>query len=457
LIAPPGFGKTTALVNYLRHSTAKSGYCSIAGGASAHGIWAAIARGMHMKGTPSSHEELIRALAKAAPLELALDCEGLPDAGGIAAITRLIDEAPEGVSLLVACRSRAALGVSRLVTRGIASLCDAERLRFDEREIAHLASTFGVPFDHADIPRLLDVTDGWPALVNFVLRRAVEDGCDLAGAFENWRTRYGSVFDEFVTTALNDASDEEAALVRRLMNGFHCEDKELLRRLECEGLFVVHFENEYRPLRGLSATKARHVLRASSPDPLHVRMLGWFRAEIKGRPIKWIRHRDQQIFKYVALKSNGRASRAELSELFWPGGEKELVSQCLRTAFSNIRKAIANLVGFDSVSAYFNVNGDASVDLNNVIVDLHKLTAYLNDGDEEYERGELQVAYAHYRRAAELYRGDLLIADAKEPWVAAHAAVLERRHRAARERILESRPDLAARVAFESRAHLSAG
>ena len=457
LVAPPGFGKTSTIVSYLRHSTAKGFYCSIESGASAHGVWVAVARSMQLKGTIESHEELVRALAKAAPLELALDCEGLPAADGIAAITRLIDEAPENVSLLIACRSRAAFGVSRLVTRGMASLCDAGRLRFDEREIVHLAASYGVTFDHGDVPRLLDVTDGWPALVNCVLRKAVENGCDLTGAFENWRTRRGHLFDEFVTTALKDASDEEAALVRKLMNGFHCEDNELLRRLESEGLFVVRFANEYRPLSALASVKARHVLRASAPVPLQVQMLGWFRAEINGRPIKWIRHRDQQIFKYVALKSSGRASRAELTELFWPGGEKELASQCLRTALSNIRKAIAQVVGFDAVSAYFSVNGDVSIDFNNVIVDVHRFIAYCNDGDEEYERGELQVAYAHYRRAAELYRGDLLIADVKEPWVAAQAAMLERRQRAALDRIAESSPGLAARVAFASRAHLTAG
>ena len=95
--------------------------------------------------------------------------------------------------------------------------------------------------------------------------------------------------------------------------------------------------------------------------------------------------------------------------------------------------------------------------MNSVIVDVHGFTAYLNDADEEYERGELQVAYSHYRRAAELYRGDLLIADVKQPWVATQAEMLERRHRVALERIAESTPELAARVAFESRARLTAG
>ena len=94
-------------------------------------------------------------------------------------------------------------------------------------------------------------------------------------------------------------------------------------------------------------------------------MLGWFRAEINGRPIKWIRHRDQQIFKYVALKSSGRASRAELTELFWPGGEKELASQCLRTALSNIRKAIVSSP-VSMRQAVLQVDGDTVSIIHNV-------------------------------------------------------------------------------------------
>jgi ATP/maltotriose-dependent transcriptional regulator MalT len=112
--APPGFGKTTALVNYLRHLTSKEIYCSLASEADAAGVWAA-------------------------PLELTLDCEGVPDSGGVLAIMHLMDEAPEGVSLRIACRSRAAFDAGRLVTRGMASLCDAERLAFDAAQVAYLA------------------------------------------------------------------------------------------------------------------------------------------------------------------------------------------------------------------------------------------------------------------------------------------------------------------------------
>jgi hypothetical protein len=460
LLAPPGFGKTTALVSYLHHSTTKGIFCSLPSGTSAVGVWAAIARGMQVRGTFSSHDELLRALAKTAPFELALDCEGLPDAGGVAAISRIINEAPEGVSLLVACRSRAAFDAGRLVTRGLATLCDSGRLAFDASEVAHLADACSVTFAHGDIPRFVDVTDGWPQVVSGALRSASEDACSLSGAYENWRKRRGNLFNEFIATSLEDASEADAEFIGKLMHGHRYDDaSKPLQQLEREGLFVIHQDNEYRPLRPLVRVEAHHFTepREQSLHPLQVQMLGWFRAEIDGRAIKWVRRRDQQIFKYLALKPDGRATRAELGEVFWPGGEKQLVSQCLRTACSNIRKAIANVVGFNTVDSYFFANGDIAIDPANVIVDVRKFTGFANDGDAEYERGEVRVAYQYYGRASELYRGDLLIGDRQEPWAAEQAEALRARYQIVSERLVESKPSIAVRAAFAVRNRFAVG
>ncbi len=458
LIAPPGFGKTTALVSYLRHSTSKGLYCSLAANVTAAGVWAAVGRAMQARGGCSSHDELVRVLGKAAPLELALDCEGVPDGGGVGAIARLIDEVPEGVSLLIACRSRAAFDAGRLVTRGMASLCDAERLAFDAAEIAHLAHACGVPFAHGDVPRLLELTDGWPQVVSGALRKAAEDGCRLSGAFENWRKRHGHLFNEFIASQLEGAPDIHAALVRKLMRGQRYDDRQPLQMLEAEGLFVIHDANDYRPLRALTRVDVQYLSRprAQAHHPLEVRLFGWFHAAIDGREVKWIRRRDQQIFKYLALKAGGSASRAELSDVFWPGGEKQLVSQSLRTACSNIRKAIAHIVGFDAVNAYFDVAGDVTLNFANVVVDVHGFTAFANDGDEEYERGEPRIAYAHYRRAKAICRDNLLIGDVQEPWVAALSAPLQARRRSIEERLTESKPGIAVRASFASGARLAA-
>jgi Bacterial transcriptional activator domain len=437
LIAPPGFGKTTALVSYLRHASPKGTYCALPAGSTGFDLWAAIARVLQAKVALASHDNVIRWLAKSAPMELAIDCEGIPDPAGLAAIADLIQELPDGVSLLIASRSRAALEAGQMVTRGMASLCDAERLAFDAASIRHLAEACSVPFAHADVVRMLEVTDGWPQVVSGSIRKAAEDGCSLAGAFENWQRRHGHLFNEFINDSLKDASEAEAALVRKLMQGSRGDDAQL-QALEEQGLFVVHTADGYGPLRALSRGRQhRYARELNVAAPLKVRMLGWFNADIDGRAIEWIRRRDQQIFKYVALKPGGSATRAELAQMFWPGAEKHLVAQSLRTACSNIRKAIANIVGYNAVEAYFSTDPDIAIDLSNVVVDVNQFIAHADDGDEQYGRGDLTAALAHYRNAEQLYRGDLLIADVNETWAAAQGAILELRQTMVRERLAE--------------------
>lgn len=459
LIAPPGFGKSMALIGYLSHCSANGAYGVVNPGSDASSIWNAIAKALDPDLDVASHEDALAALAAAAPVELALDCVAVPNEEGIAAILALIDDLPEGVTLLVACRSRAAFQVGRLVAQGTASLCDAERLAFDASGIRHLAETVGVPFTHADVLRMLEVTDGWPHVVSSALRKGAEDNCSLAQAFENWRLRHGHLFNEFIAEGLRHVSEKDADLVFKLMTGSYLDDRHQLQALEEQGLFVVHTPDGYRPLRALSRSRLydRYGRRVQAATPMHVRLFGWFRAEIDRRPIEWVRRRDRQIFKYVALQPGGTVSRAELGQVFWPDAEKHLVAQSLRTACSNIRKAIAQLVGFDRVEAYFRAGDDLSLDLDNVIVDTSGFVAHVNDGDEQYERGDMRAAYAHYRSAGRLYRGNLLIGDAHEAWVVPLAAKLEQRHLMVLERLSEIAAELDYQPTAQAELPLAAG
>lgn len=459
LIAPPGFGKTMALVGYMRYRSANGCYAVIGAGVDGEGVRTAIGRALDPEIQVHSHESLVRELARRAPLELALDCVAVPNEDGIAAILRLIDELPEGLSLLVASRSRAAFQVGRLVAQGTASLCDAERLAFDASGVRHLAETYGVPFAHADVLRLLEVTDGWPHVVSSALRKAAEDSCSLSQAFDNWRLRHGHLFNEFIADALKHVSEREADLVFKLMSGSYLDDRQQLQSLEEQGLFVVHTPDGYRPLRALSRSRLydRYGRRVQAAAPMQVRLFGWFRAEVDRRPIEWVRRRDRQIFKYIALQPGASVSRTELGHIFWPDSEKHLVAQSLRTACSNIRKAIAQLVGFDRVEAYFRAGDDLALDLDNVIIDVNGFMAHANDGDEQYDRGDVRAAYAHYRSAGRLYRGNLLLGDAHEPWVGALSATLERRHVTVLERLSQIATELDYQPAPESELPMASG
>lgn len=441
LIAPPGFGKTTAILGYLYHSATNGLYCAIPPRSSPATIWNIIANALEIERGIHSHEELCHALAARGSVEFALDCDDVPNAEGTAAILRLIADLPEQVSLLIACRSRSAFQVGRLVSGGAAVLCDAERLAFNAAEIRQVAETCCVPFAQVDVLRMLEDSDGWPQVVSCALRKAAEDRCGLGQALKNWRLHHGHLFDEFVAAACALASEGEGNLVLKLMSGAHLDDLIQLQTLEAQGLFVVHTCDGFRPLRPLLKSRLydRRGRRAAlAVWPLQVYVFGSFLAEIDGQSIKWIRRRDRQIFEYVSLQASGRVSRAEIAQMFWPGGDSHCVAQSLRTACSNIRKAIAHIVGFDQVDAYFRVSYDVSINLDNVIVDVNSYRAHTSDGDEQYDRGELRSAHGHYRAAASIYHDDLLIADAREPWVATVDATLRQRHLVVLERIAES-------------------
>jgi hypothetical protein len=448
-----------ALIGYLEHCSENGCYGVIAAGLNAEAVWAAIGRALEPKLELRSHEDVVQALASHAPIELGLDCVGVPAPEGVAAVSQLIEDLPGDVSLLVACRSRSAFQVGRLVAQGTASLCDAERLAFDASGVRHLAETCGVSFTHADVLRMIEVTDGWPHVVSSALRKAAEDSCSMSSAFENWRLRHGHLFNEFIADALKHVAEKDGDLVFKLMSGSHLEDRQQLQALEEQGLFVVHTVDGYRPLRALSRSRLydRYGRRVQAATPMQVRLFGWFRAEIDRQPIEWVRRRDRQIFKYLALQTGGTVSRAELGQIFWPEAEKHLVAQSLRTACSNIRKAIAQVVGFDRVEAYFRAGDDLSLDLDNVIVDVNSFVAHANDGDEQFDRGEVRTAYAHYGSAGRLYRGNLLIGDAHEPWVVTLSAILERRHVQVLERLSEIAAELDYQPTAEAELPLAAG
>jgi hypothetical protein len=439
LVAPPGFGKTVALLGYLQHSPTHAVYCALPARCEADAFWDALGRTLGLATAPS-HDEILNAVAALAPLEIALDCEEVPGSKAVGAILRFVQDLPKDVSLLIACRSRAPFHVTRLVSDGSAVLCDAERLAFDVAEIGRLAESCGVTAAHRDVQRMREATDGWPQVVSCALRKAAEDRCGLARALENWRARHGHLFHEFVAGAWAGLVEPEATLLRKVIGGSHLEDRAELQLLEEQGLFVIHTPEGNRPLRFLSHSHLpdRHTGGVLAVAPLHVRLFGWFSAEIDRQPVKWIRRRDRQVFKYVALQPNGCASRAEIGQLFWPGGDPHLVSQSLRTACSNIRKAIARIVGFTRVDEYFRVGDGVSVNLDNVVVDVNRFLANADDGDDQYHRGQWQSAYAHYRRAASIYGGGLLLGDGREPWAVTYAAALRQRHAAILTRLGES-------------------
>src|SRR5579885_3108853 len=309
----------------------------------------------------------------------------------------------------------------------------------DAAEAELLAETCGVPSTHVELGRLLEESDGWSIVVSGAVRAAAEDGHSLSDAYEHWRSRYGQLFTEFIAAELERAPEEDRALVRSLIAGANVDDQHRLHQLEMQGLFVVAEDDSYRPLRPIRQLRGRVRLAPSARlSPLVVRMFGRFSAQIDNQEISWIRRRDQQFIKYLLLKPAGTATRAELASVVWPDADRQLAAQSVRTACSNIRKAIAAQVGYACVDLYFKADPDVSLNLTNVVADVRRFTAHGADGDAAFDRGDLQEAAVHYRAAEELYVGRLLDGDAPEPWFVSQAQLLEDRYIIVLERLAQT-------------------
>jgi hypothetical protein len=441
LVAPAGSGKSTLLLKYLPNSTVDAGYCAIPEGASPQRFFDLIANALALPRAPQSYDDLIVALRTAisAPTELALDDVDNASPELVELLKQIVEDAPEHLTFIYTSRSRDAIDAKRWVARGLGVLCDHRRLAFDPAETELLAETCGVPCTHLEIGRLLEESEGWAIVVSGAVRAAAEDSRSLSDAYEHWRVRYGQVFTEFIAADLDRAPEEDRALVRSLIAGATIDDQERLHRLEAQGLFVIADDDDYRPYRPIRQLRGRVRLAPSARlSPLIVRMFGRFEAQIDGAEVNWIRRRDQQFIKYLLLKPTGSATRAELASVFWPDADRQLAAQSVRTACSNIRKAIASMVGYACVDLYFRADPDVSLDLTNVVADVRRFGAHVADGDASFDRGDVQEAAVHYRAAEELYAGRLLDGDPPEPWFSGHAQLLEDQYVIVLERLAQT-------------------
>lgn len=439
LIAPSGSGKTTLLLKYIPDSPIAAGYCALPPGCGPASLFAALAEGLALPRIPQSPEDTIAMLRTLrGPVELIVDDADNATPQAIAHLHRLVESAPENVSFVYGARARDVLDAKTWIARGLAVLCDFRKLAFDASETQLLAEACGVPHSDVDVSRLIEETDGWTIVLSGAVRCAAEDGRSLNGAFEGWRMRYGQLFTEFIASELDRASEEDRALLRGVMAGALPEDEERLQRLEAAGLFVIDGAGGCRPLRPIRKLRGG---RARSPQaqlpPMSVRMFGHFDVRIGGSEIPWVRKRDQQIIKYLLLKPSASATRAELASIFWPEADRQLAAQSVRTACSNIRKAIAAITGYAAVEGYFRADPDVALELSSVVADVRRFGAHVADGDGAFDRGDLEEAAARYRAADELYAGRLLDADSPEAWFAAQAQLLEDRYVIVLERLAQ--------------------
>lgn len=443
LIAPGGSGKTSLLLKYCSASERETLYYSLPEGCSAQAVRSMLAE--PLAASPAQCREIVVD-------EMDNAC---PD--GITELMRLVEEAPENITLIYAARSREAVDARRLIARGVAVLCDARRMGFDVEEAATLAEACGAPAGDLELRRLIADTDGWALAVSSAIRTAAAERETMERAYQLWRSQSQSFLYDFAAASLERAPLDLRQAFWDLWSGENL-DAARLRDLEARGLFVIGDGSGalrlYRALRQ-TAVKAEGASPSTFVPPLMVKMFRSFEARIENREIPWVRRRDQQIVKYLLLKPGGVATRAELASVFWSDTDRHLATQSVRTACSTIRKAFATIVGPANVDLYFRTSPDVQIDLRNVVCDAHRFSAHVSDADAEYERGNMQDAAMHYRAAEKLYAGRLLDFEGPEPWIVPHANELQDRCVQALERLgtlAMEREEISAALQYSARA-----
>jgi hypothetical protein len=441
VVGPPGSGKTTAVASFLSNADTRTAYVRADNNESAQSLRARLAQALGL-GQIDTYPTFIDALRRCGPCQLALDEIHKANAEMFDEIAHLVDDAPKDVSLIYIAQSRTVIDAGRLVARGLAAILDAETLAFNAEDITRLADSASVSFTPFDVGRLLEETEGWPVVVSCVIREAGDRNATLAGAYDRWRHCGGRHFADYIKSEIDTQDPFLRTAFHVVMNGGKSDNNDYLAALETRGLFVRYIDGEYRPYRVVLQFVAGCV-RTATPAPtssgalLTIRLFGRFQASIGDRPIEWIRRRDAQLFKYLLLLPKGAASRQDLRRQFWPDAEAQLATQSLRTACSNIRRAIAVIVGYDNVDRYFSTGGDISVNLTNTVLDTRRFTAHIADGDQELEQSNILEAITHYRAAENLYSGELLSGDYPEPWYVARAAMYHALYIGALERLAD--------------------
>jgi DNA-binding SARP family transcriptional activator len=429
VVGPPGSGKTTAVAGFLMNADTRAAYVRVNSNESAASVRKRAAAALSLE-IGEQYADFIEALARCGPCRLTLDEIDNVSTNALDEIANLVNDTPKDVGLICIARSRTVIEAGRFIARGLAAVLDAETLAFSPEDIAHLADSCNVSFTPFDVKRLFEETEGWPVVASCVIRETADRDTSLAGAYDRWCKSGGRHFTDFIKNEIDKQEDSDRSAFQAVMRGgrTQAENEDNLATLESRGLFVRYVNGEYKPYRVVQQFITGNVRAATTPTPatgalLMVRMFGRFQASIGDLPIEWIRRRDAQLFKYLLLTPNGVASRHELRRQFWPDAEAQLATQSLRTACSNIRRAIAVIVGYENVDRYFFTHGEIGVNLANSVLDIRRFTAHISDGDQELERSNIREAITHYRAAENLYSGELLCGDYPEPWYMARAAM----------------------------------
>jgi LuxR family maltose regulon positive regulatory protein len=325
VVAPPGYGKTTAVRAWCASRDAPLAWVTLdAGDNDPVRLWTYVATSVDRVREGLGRSALRRLRTPGAPIEAAIDelmngigafdrelvvvldeLETVSDAACLASIDHAVDGVPTNLRLVLVARSDPALRVPRLRVRGALVELRAGDLAFTAREVrAFLGHRTDLRLGDAELEMLRERTEGWPAALELAALW-LRDQEDPEHTVREFRGDHRFVA-EFLSHEVLDALDDDvrsfllrASVLGRFTAGLcdnvldRSDSAALLARLERSNLFVARLEHGgwYR-VHPLFAEYATFRL-AEEDDPeassvIHRRAAEWFVSQ--GLPADAARH-----------------------------------------------------------------------------------------------------------------------------------------------------------------------
>lgn len=309
LSAPPGFGKTTALVDWLAEAPVKAAWLTLDEADNdparfVRYLWAAIAGVTGANVAPLATlgddplaviDELASLLAESPePAILVLDDYHVISAPVVQrAVALLLERLPAEAHLVVSTRVDPAFPLARLRSRGELLELRADSLRFTVDEArAFFADRMDLELSDADVDTLVSRTEGWPAVLQLA-GLSLMGRRDLSREVRAFAATHRFVLDFITDEVLANLETEDrdfllrTSILDRLCGELcdaltgHSDGDAILARLERANVLLVPLDDErhwyrYHQLFAELLRARLAVLDPAAPPLIHARASAWF-------------------------------------------------------------------------------------------------------------------------------------------------------------------------------------
>ena len=388
LVAPAGYGKTVLVSQIDQQFPGRYGYIGLS----------------EVDDERSVRQKL--GWIKGQGLHPIIDDAHLAAPSGRAALREALCTLKPDSEVIVCSRTSHDIAEKRSLFDGTIDVIGAVELAFTLDEVRALSERCNVSYRETMLAQFIQLTGGWPMAVCGSLRAAGDRALAVRDAFSAWYELHGPNLAQFVTEECARVPLGETFL-ERVRSGMPSTVQEL-QAWQSAGLFVAGSGRDCHILPVVCGIFGNEPGNATeSLQPLRIGLLtDDMRTTVGDIKLQWVRHKDAQIFKYLVLK-NAHATRAELMEIFWPGRDRNIQAQNLRTTCSNIRRALRWVVGTQLVERYFESNGHVRVAAP-VVTDIEEFNETVSLGRIALAAGDSRNARLHFKHARDLYKADLL-------------------------------------------------